>query len=339
MAGHRGRTGDVADLYKNYIIVLAAIPAVFGFLKMSLIGVSIPFAGTIRIGIGAGLSNMLLTYVLSLVGVFVLALIIDALAPTFGGQKDQTQALKTVAYAYTASWVAGFGADPAVARYADPAGRRYLRHLPAVSRPAAHYEVSAGQGGGLHRRHHHHRDRSGLPRRHRCRHGDRRRVDDGRRFIQRCGQRATSNSTRTARSANSNSGARASSRPASRWKRQRSPAINRRRPTRMKALMGAALGGGTSRVAGAGSAQVVPARVARRTPARRIFGGTQRRDAGFQISEARATYANEAGKTLTLEITDSGSAKGLLGLAGWAGVEGEKQTGDGYEKTYRRTDA
>lgn len=99
----------IADLYKGYIVILAAIPAVFGFLKMSVIGVSVPLAGTVRIGIGAGLASMVLGYVLSLVMVYVMALLIDALAPSFDGQRDRTQALKAVAYSYTATWIAGFG--------------------------------------------------------------------------------------------------------------------------------------------------------------------------------------------------------------------------------------
>jgi len=37
----------------------------------------------------------------------VLALIIDALAPTFNGQRSQIQALKVAAYSSTAAWVAG----------------------------------------------------------------------------------------------------------------------------------------------------------------------------------------------------------------------------------------
>jgi len=41
------------------------------------------------------------------VGVFIIALIIDALAPMFGGEKNQAQALKVAAYASTPSWVAG----------------------------------------------------------------------------------------------------------------------------------------------------------------------------------------------------------------------------------------
>ena len=43
-----------------------------------------------------------LAYVASLVGVFVLGFIIDALAPSFDAQKSQTQAMKLAAYSYTA---------------------------------------------------------------------------------------------------------------------------------------------------------------------------------------------------------------------------------------------
>ena len=99
-------TTTVADLYKNYVIILAAIPAVAGFIKMSIIGTTIPFAGTFRVGMMSGLTTAILTYVLSLVAIYIVALIIDALAPTFGAVKDQMQALKTAAYAYTAYWVA-----------------------------------------------------------------------------------------------------------------------------------------------------------------------------------------------------------------------------------------
>jgi hypothetical protein len=51
--------------------------------------------------------SAVLSYGLGLVSVFVMALIIDALAPSFDAQKNQIQALKLVAYSYTGSWVAG----------------------------------------------------------------------------------------------------------------------------------------------------------------------------------------------------------------------------------------
>ena len=43
---------------------------------------------------------------------------------------------------------------------------------------------------------------------------------------------------------------------------------------------------------------------------------------------------SEDGRTWDLHITDTGSAKGLLALAGWAGIEGENETSTGYDKTY-----
>jgi len=97
---------DVAGLYTRYLMVLAAIPAVCGFIGMSLIGMG-AFGVSIRVPVVAGLVNMVVSYVLSLVGVFVLALIVDALAPTFGGQKSSIQALKLAVYASTAALLGG----------------------------------------------------------------------------------------------------------------------------------------------------------------------------------------------------------------------------------------
>lgn len=99
----------VADLYKGYVAILAAIPAVCGFFKFGVIGVGMATFGTYRVDMGTAATHMIVSYVLSLAAVYLVALIIDALAPTFGGQKDRVQALKTAAYSYTASWVAGFG--------------------------------------------------------------------------------------------------------------------------------------------------------------------------------------------------------------------------------------
>lgn len=64
----------------------------------SLIGTS--FLGvTVHAPLGSGLVRMLVTYLLSLAIVYVMALITNALAPSFGGQPSMLQALKTVAYA------------------------------------------------------------------------------------------------------------------------------------------------------------------------------------------------------------------------------------------------
>jgi hypothetical protein len=99
-------SATTASLYTGYIIPLAAIPALAGFIRLSVFGISIP--GTnLRVPVSAGISGALTRYVATLVGVFVLAVIIDALAPSFGGTRSQIQALKLAAYSSTASWVAG----------------------------------------------------------------------------------------------------------------------------------------------------------------------------------------------------------------------------------------
>jgi len=96
-----------AELYTRYIMPLAAIGPLAQLIGYSVFGISVPFVGTYRVPIGSAISQALVTYILTLAGTYVLALIIDALAPTFHGQRSQIQALKLAAYSLTASWVAG----------------------------------------------------------------------------------------------------------------------------------------------------------------------------------------------------------------------------------------
>ena len=98
---------DVAALYKEYIIPLAAIPAICGFLGMTLIGVTMPLVGQLRTPMVSGLAGLIVGYVLALVGVFLAAFIVDKLAPSFQSSGGIVQALKMVAFASTPSWVAG----------------------------------------------------------------------------------------------------------------------------------------------------------------------------------------------------------------------------------------
>jgi len=93
---------DAASLYRRYIAILAAVPALATFIGLTVIGVD-----GIRLPVGAGLLQLLIGYVLALITVYVLALITDALAPTFGGAKSRIQALKLIAYASTAGFVGG----------------------------------------------------------------------------------------------------------------------------------------------------------------------------------------------------------------------------------------
>lgn len=95
-----------ADLYKGYIVPLSAIGPIASFIGLSIVGISLPFIGTHRVPFLAGLSSALVSFVLGLFAVYLLALLINALAPTFGGEKNQMQALKVAAFSYTPAWVA-----------------------------------------------------------------------------------------------------------------------------------------------------------------------------------------------------------------------------------------
>ncbi len=97
-----GEPDQPSEILKNYVAIVAAIPVVCSFIGASIIGV-----GPYRTGIFAGLIAAIVHYLLTLIGVYVIAFIIDALAPTFGGTKNFNSAFKIAAYAPTASWVAG----------------------------------------------------------------------------------------------------------------------------------------------------------------------------------------------------------------------------------------
>lgn len=103
-----GESATIKGLYTQYILILAALPAVFGFIKGSLIGHG-AFGIHVRTPMLAGLASMVVGYVLSLVVLYLVALIINALASRFDARKDLVQAMKVACYAWTAAWIAGIG--------------------------------------------------------------------------------------------------------------------------------------------------------------------------------------------------------------------------------------
>ena len=104
----------IGDIYKSYVMILAAIPALAGLLGSLALGYS--FLGiTYRPSITSALGTAVTQYVMALISTFVLALIIEALAPSFGGVKNRVQAFKVAAYSSTAAWLAGvFALIPAL---------------------------------------------------------------------------------------------------------------------------------------------------------------------------------------------------------------------------------
>lgn len=94
------------QVFMSWAVPLAAIGPICGFIGAQVFGVRILFA-TFRPPLVTSLITAIVGYVMALVGTWVLAMIIDALAPNFGGVKNQNQAMKVAAYSYTAAWVAG----------------------------------------------------------------------------------------------------------------------------------------------------------------------------------------------------------------------------------------
>ena len=96
----------IKELYTSYAMLLAAIPPIASFIGLSLLGFSV-LAFSYRVPLGWGISHALVSYILSLVGLYVVGLIIDTLAPSFGSKKNQVNAMKVAVFSWTPSWIAG----------------------------------------------------------------------------------------------------------------------------------------------------------------------------------------------------------------------------------------
>lgn len=99
----------VGGLYRNYILILAALPVIAGLIGTVVFGVNL-MGVTYRTPVSEAIPAAVLQYVGAVAGIYILALIIDFLAPNFGGTPNRIQALKVAAYSATASWLAGISA-------------------------------------------------------------------------------------------------------------------------------------------------------------------------------------------------------------------------------------
>jgi hypothetical protein len=97
----------IPGIYTSYVMPLAAIGPIATFLGLMTMGGALGFMRAYAPSFLGGLATMIVSYVLGLVGVYVIALIINALAVTFGGTKDMLAAFKAAAYAFTPAWIAG----------------------------------------------------------------------------------------------------------------------------------------------------------------------------------------------------------------------------------------
>ncbi len=99
--------GDAAYLLTSYVVLLALIPAVFSFIGACVVGIVVPGVGVVRAPLLEGLFGAVFGYVMTCATVLLLGLLINALAPRFGGRRDFDSAFKLAVYSYTPVWLAG----------------------------------------------------------------------------------------------------------------------------------------------------------------------------------------------------------------------------------------
>jgi hypothetical protein len=116
----------IKGLYLGYAMMLAAIPPLADLVGSLVFGRSDGLFGygvAWRPDIFSAITGAVVSYACSLVGVAILALVIEFLAPQFGGEKNRVQAFKVAIYSMTAAWITGvFGIFPPLAGLAALGG-------------------------------------------------------------------------------------------------------------------------------------------------------------------------------------------------------------------------
>lgn len=102
----RDEKTTIRRLYVSYALILAAVPVIAQLIGMTVIGIT--FLGVrYRAPFPGAFGHAIASYILSLVGLYVFAVILNALAPGFGSRKDLYGAMKLSVYSSTPYWVAG----------------------------------------------------------------------------------------------------------------------------------------------------------------------------------------------------------------------------------------
>ncbi len=328
-----GESTSTGSLITGYVMPLAAIGAIAGFIGGSLVGTTIPFVGTYRAPVLAGLTTAVFVFVMAIVGVLILAFIIDALAPTFGAQKNSAQAIKVAVYSYTPAWIAGaLQILPALGVLGILAGLYgiYLLYLglPALMKAPQDKAVGytavvvvcaivlsfvAAMVGG---------------------------VVMAPAALAGLGSTTQSQSSETTFDPNSPMGklealGKSLEKSTAKMESAEKSGDTAAQTTAAFEALGTLLGGGK---------RVEPLSLDQLTPlVPDTFAGLSKQSsdaertgmAGIMVAKAEATYGDGAGKSATLDITDTGGASGLMGLASWTGVMGERENERVSERTER----
>lgn len=112
---------NTSQIITGYVLPLAGVAALAAFIGYGLIGFNMGF---VRLGgINWGIYQALSVLIMAIGSVFLGALVIDALAPSFGSEKNMGRSIQLVAYSYTPAWIGGiFAILPAIAIIGSLAG-------------------------------------------------------------------------------------------------------------------------------------------------------------------------------------------------------------------------
>lgn len=323
-------------LVLSYVLPLAGIAAVAGFISSAIIGHSVPFiGGTVRMPIIWALVFAIYHLVMAVVMVFLLGFIIDTLAPSFAGQKNLNQAIKVAAYSYTAGWLGAIlGIIPYIGWLLGFLLALYGIYLLYLGLPrlmknpddksivytivvivcaivvgfivffigglvSAPGMIAAGGYGGY---------GSAASRPHVT-------YDKGSPMgkLEEFGKKMEEANKKMEAAHKSGDSTK-----------------------QMEAAMGAL---GTALSGGKGVEPVSIDQLKPLVPEK--FAGLPRTDmktersgvTGFMVAKAEATYGEPGGKHVELEIVDTGGAAGLVGLASWMGIQGEREDSNRREST------
>jgi hypothetical protein len=104
--------GTIREILVRYVLPLAVIGPIASFIGSQVFGFG-ALGITFRPSLMSAVSTAIVTYVLTVIGIFALSLIADFLSPKFDGTSNRLSAFKLVAYSYTAMMLAGvFGIIP-----------------------------------------------------------------------------------------------------------------------------------------------------------------------------------------------------------------------------------
>ncbi len=319
------------DVFLKYAIYVAGAAAIAAFISSSILGTSM-FGMTVRQPVGIGLALAIIGFVGGLVTVFLVSLLADVLAPSFGGERNQAQAVKLVAYSATAGWVGALlGLVPWIGWLLALAGMVYGIYLVYLGAPhttkvptdrAAGYTavvviawlvltvlvgalsglvaIGGGAASAL----------SGTSSTNEVE------VDPDSALgkLEQFGK-SMEQATKQMEAAGKSGDAQAQADAAQK-------------------MLGTLMGGGKV-VEAVGTDQLKPLAPETLAGLARTSLAAERTAAmGLQVSNVRAEYG-DGERRIRLEISDAGGASGIMGLASWAMVQTEREDDSGYEKTYQ----